>query len=88
MKKLRRLIAIILTLSFCVSVFPLQASAAANEKLLYHKQIIQVSNTGVETATNVVVRVLLTPENLPSSQIQFEELITPEADRIETDVYG
>lgn len=88
MKKLRRLIAIILTLSFCVSVFPLQVFAAANEKLLYHKQIIQVSNTGVETATNVVVRVLLTPENLPSSQIQFEELITPQADRIETDVYG
>ena len=88
MRKSKRLIAVLLTLSFFISVFPMRALAASNEKLLYHKQIIQVINTGVERATNVEVCVLLTPENLPNYQIQFEELIYPQPDRIETDVYG
>ena len=88
MRKSKRLIVLLLTLSFFISVFPQRTLAAANEKLLFHKQIIQVSNSGVETATDVVVRILLTPLALPNSQIQFEELIYPSPERIETDLYG
>ncbi|MCE5195792.1 MAG: hypothetical protein LLG09_01485 [Negativicutes bacterium] len=88
MRKSKRLIAVILTLSFLITLLPQRVLAATNEKLLFHKQILQISNTGVETATDVVVCILLTPLALPSSQIQFEELIDPSPERIETDLYG